>query len=474
MSGATLTIGGAFNAHTGIVSVPSSIPGNASTSSSLNNLLQNYLTALSNSITGGTYSFENNDIAAGSDFVASVSGAAGSFEEFTNTDSTGGVTSTSVSGAYTVSAGVTDLIVQAPGAETITGNSSVGFALFGAGSNVTYDTRGNSNASIVAAGGNDAINVVGMNNSDTVLSAGNDTLTFNGGVSGGGPNAGNEYANAVGNATTSVFLGGSDAATITASDNSLVNIQFLPNAGGNLDFINTSSQAGTVYSAFYSNGGKSFAPNSVTVNAGAGGGIYVGGRAGNNSLVGGAGAVTMIGGGTGDTLIGASSAGNVLFTGTGFETLIASAGSANNLFGIGLYYYGVGQTTASGSVSTDGSGTQTFVIGNTANETLTGSTVSGATNVYDIVGSQSGGETTGGSTMTITNFGPNSQIHLTDATLTKPGDATILNVSTYNGLGGGTEIFLSDGTNIVLQGVSTANVSVTGGVGGSMIGITYN
>src|SRR5271165_1635298 len=67
-AGATLTIGGAFNSHSGIVSIPSSFFGDSSTSGSLNQLLENYLGSLSNSIQGGTYSFENNDIAGGRDF----------------------------------------------------------------------------------------------------------------------------------------------------------------------------------------------------------------------------------------------------------------------------------------------------------------------------------------------------------------------------------------------------------------------
>src|SRR5208337_3152655 len=95
-----------------------------------------------------------------------------------------------------------------------------------------------------------------------------------------------------------------------------------------LDFINNSTQAQTVFSAAYG-------VNSVTVNAGAGGGLYVGGRAGNNSLVGGTGAVTQQGGGTGDILIG-KGASSHLIGGTGIETMIGANGSGNNVFQIGL------------------------------------------------------------------------------------------------------------------------------------------
>lgn len=50
MSGAMLTIGGAFNSHTGIVSIPSSFLGSVTTSGSLNQLLENYLISLTSSI----------------------------------------------------------------------------------------------------------------------------------------------------------------------------------------------------------------------------------------------------------------------------------------------------------------------------------------------------------------------------------------------------------------------------------------
>ena len=396
-AGATLTIGGAFNSHSGIVSIPSSFPGNVSTTGSLNNLLENYLVSLSDSIQGGTYSFENNDIAGGRgfnkterhasgedndhaggrdfkkterhasgedndhaggrDFTKIERHASGFFEEFTNTDQNGKVTGSSVSGAYKVSTGVTDLVVQAPGDVTLTGNGTTKFALFGADSNVTYNQTGGGSSSIFAAGGSDSIYVSAAKVNDTVYSAGNDTITFNG-------VGGKELVNAEGNATTTVFIGGSDAATVTASDNAKVGVFFTQGSSGTLDFINNSTQAQTVFSAAYG-------INSVTVNAGAGGGLYVGGRAGNNSLVGGTGAVTLQGGGTGDVLIG-NGASNHLIGGTGIETLIGANGSGNNVFQIGLDFVGAGHVTASGIASTNGSGLQSFIIGKTSGETSHG------------------------------------------------------------------------------------------------------
>jgi len=467
-AGATLTIGGAFNSHSGIVSVPSSFSGNVSTAGSLNHLLENYLVSLNDSIQGGAYSFENNDIAGGRGFKKTerhASGedndhaggrdfkkierhASGFFEEFTNTNQNGKVTGSSVSGAYKVSTGVTDLVVQAPGDVTLTGNGTTKFALFGADSNVTYNQTGGGSSSIFAAGGSDSIYVSAAHVNDTVYSAGNDTITFKG-------FGGKELVNAEGNATTTVFIGGSDAATVTASDNAKVGVHFIHGSSGTLDFINNSTQAQTVFSAAHG-------INSVTVNAGAGGGLYVGGRAGNNSLVGGTGAVTLQGGGTGDVLIG-NGASNHLIGGTGIETLIGANGSGNNVFQIGLNSVGAGHVTASGIASTNGSGLQSFIIGKTSGETLTGSTVAGSTNLYDIVGSH----TTGGSTLTITNFGAaNSVIFLVDSTLKAVSDKSSYSIQAAGGVGGGTDVYLNDGTTILLKGIHVSDVFSTTLAGG--------
>ena len=467
-AGATLTIGGAFNSQKGIVSVPSSFPGHTWDPSSLNQALQSYLGLLTEAIQGGTYAFENSDIAGGGNFVTvpSSGSVSGSFQEFTNTNSSGSVTGGPVNGAYTVSAGVTDLLVQAPGNVTLAGNDSTNFALFGANSNVTYNQSTGGSAYIFAGGGNDAINVTAANVNDTVFSAGNDTVTFNG-------TGGADQIYAEGCATTAVVIGGSDIATVTASDSAQSTVVFMPHSGGNLDFINNSTQAQTVYSGSYtaSGGANVFAPNSITVNAGAGGGFYVGGRAGNNSLVGGTGAVTLQGGGTGDVLIG-NGASNNMFGGTGLETLIGATGSGDNVFQIGLDYVGIGQVTASGIVSTNGSGVQNFLVGNTNGETITGSTVSGSSNMYAVVGSDTGSLTTGGSTLTITNFGANSVIFLVNSTIQGPSDTSIYSIQAAGGVGGGTDVYLNDGTTILLKGVNVSDVYSTTLAGG-VVGIGY-
>src|SRR5271170_5014813 len=90
----SLTVGGAFNGHTGIVTIPSSLLfGQPSAAGSLNGVIQDYLTGIGNGLVGGTIDFTNTDLAPTPpvNFTAAGSvGGGGSFQEFTNTDSAGG------------------------------------------------------------------------------------------------------------------------------------------------------------------------------------------------------------------------------------------------------------------------------------------------------------------------------------------------------------------------------------------------
>ncbi|MBU6425126.1 MAG: hypothetical protein KGQ69_02200 [Rhodospirillales bacterium] len=356
-------------------------------------------------------------------------------------------------------------MVQDPTSLSISGSSGTTFALFGADSNVNYSVVGGA-ASIVAAGGSDAIFV--NNASDSVVSSGNDTVVFTSGISG----AGNETVNAVGNATTRVYIGGSDAATVTASDSAQASVVFLPRAGGNLDFINNSSSAQTVFSGLYTvpGGGNEYTANSITVFGGSGGGFYVGGSAGFNSLIGGTGSSTLIGGGNND-ILSTGGANNVLFNGNGAETLIG--GGVTNGFFLGLEDVGIGTIRAAADLaSASGSGAQTFVLGQLSATTLAGSTVTGATNFYDVLGAYTttGGQavTMGGSDFTITDFGANSTINLMNGSYVTGGAGAPSIESVVPALtGGGSQILLNDGTVITLNGVSTSQINAP--IGGSSI-----
>jgi hypothetical protein len=454
MSGSSVTIGGGFNGQSGILGVPSNFP------SAVNTLLQDYLNGISAAVTAttGGAGFINDDVAANQVFT--LTGGAG-LEVISDTDSTGASTIGAGSNTVTASDDATTLVVEAPGDLTVAGSSSTTSATFGADSNVNYSVN-DGQGTIFAAGGDNMISAGGSSNLD-IFSAGNDTVDLNG-------TNGNSSVNAEGNATTTVFVGGSDAATVTASNSATASVVFLQRSGGNLDFINNSTAAQTVFSgSFTVEGGASvFAPNSVTAFGGAGGGFFVGGRAGNNSLVGGVGAVTLQGAGNGDFLEANASTGaaNQLFGGAGFETLMGSSTSGSNVFQLGLPNTGIGDVTTGGIASTNGSGQQSFLIGNAQSETLTGSSATGAFNTYDIIGDS----TTGGSNITITNFNPaNSVIFLTNDTTQGPSDASVSAVG--NALGGGAQILLSDGTTITLKGVSAVSLNAPVSLSGGVVGI---
>ena len=443
MSGSVVTVGGGFNGQSGVLSVPSNLPA------AVNTLLQDYLNGISAAVTSGVSGFINDDVAANEIFTIAGGTA---LETITDTDSTGA--SVAGSGFYnvTVAANVANLVVEVPGDSTVTGNSSIVSAIFGSTSNVNYSVT-DGQGSIFAAGGDNSITASGDSNLN-IYSAGNDTVDLNG-------TDGNNTVTAGGNATTTVFLGGSDAATVTATDSATASVIFLQRAGGNLEFINDSSAAQTVFSGSFTvpSGANVSAPNSVTAFGGAGGGFFVGGRGGGNLLIGDKGTVTLVGAGNGDFLEAngsVSGAINQLFSGPDSETLIGSSTSGSNAFNVGMPFVGIGDVTANGVVSTDGSGTQFFTIGATAGETLTGSSAAGAFNIYDIVGDS----TTGGSTLTITNFNPaNSIIFLTDSTTQGPSDSSVSVIG--SSISGDSQVLLTDGTTITLKGVSESSLHAT-------------
>lgn len=442
--------GGASPTQGGLVSVVSALP------TDVNSLLQQYLTTIADSIYAGTESYIYNNVADGTVQSSIISGSSNTYELISNLNGVGNSVSGSGSYAVTVPASVTQLAVNAPGSLTIVGGANTNFALFGAASNVNYTTSATTSptvvSSIVAAGGNDVINVLGASDNQSVVSGGNDVITFNG-------TNGAESVNAVGNATTSVFLGGSDAATVTASDSSKVEVKFLNAAGGNLDFINNSSQVATVFSGVYTvgSGTLSYAPNAVTAFGGTAGIFAVGGRAGYNSLNGGTGSSTLVGAGDGDTLTAAGQT-NFLFAGGGSETILGSG--QLNIFEVGFQEPGIGAvTTDGGLVSAGGAGSNIFGLGNVNATTLIGSTVQGSSNNYVINGSFTtlGGqvETVSGGSLQIADFGGNSTISLVN-----PTSAGLHVETVQSALTGGTQILLSDKTVITLTGVSQNQINV--------------
>jgi hypothetical protein len=425
-------------------------------SSTVGAMLQQYLAGVYASVTGGTAFFENNDSAGGSDLNNHVS--APGLMEITNTDSTGAVTNTSISSAFTVNPFAQTLVVQAPGSETVQGAVTTQLAILGSSSNVTYTVENATVGSSIYAGGgsnnitlgDDAAPNVLLN--DTVYSTGNDTLNLLG--------QGSVVASITGSANDLVEMEDSQM-TVTATGNSTVFFNWAaPTSGGKLYFVNNSTAAATVNSSVFNTANGTFvAPNSVTVFGGAGGGYYNAGQAGNNLLVGQAGLVTLVGAGNNDVLSvsGASSGSrqNALFAGSGSETLVATASTENNFFQGSYKYPGLGNPVGNDLISTAGAGQQSFALAN-GNDTIYGSTAA-TQNLYNIYGDS----TTGGANLVIHNFlSSNSVILLNNDADTGPGNATISSISSDPIYGSGsTLIVLSDLTQIHLIGVSSTSVT---------------
>jgi hypothetical protein len=459
MSGTVpLTIGGAFNGHTGVVTVPSSLLfGALSTSGSVNSLLQAYLGGITNAVTVGGMAFENQDIAAGLHTVVAGTLGGGQFEEFTNVNPAGGA---SAAGSVnypglSVTGGTTDLVVMAPGNETLTGVGSTTKAMFGAGSNVNYSVLSAAPGVIDLLGGANSVSLYDTTvpNAETIYSAGADTVNLLG--------QGTDYVTVLGNGVVQV----QDAnAYVTAEGNATTNLFWdNANSGGQLHFTNNSSVAATIHIGVFGTVGAS---SHVTAYGGAGGGFYVGGSAGNNSLVGGTGVVTLVGAGPGDFLEANSSIGtNVLAAGPGNSTMVASSTTGSNIFGAGLQYPGLGNPAADGVISTSGSGVQTFFLGNVpGGESVFGSTASTAVNNYFIVSGPVDGATVGGGLYSIYNFINSASTIFLSNGVGGRGTATISSAYVDQGHHNQYDINLSDGTTIMLKGLTAneiANIHTT-------------
>lgn len=405
MSSSVTVVGGVNSATiSGTVSVPvSGLSTSALTS------LQSSLSALSISVAGGTEGLTNSDLANGSVYGSTVSGT-GNLLVLSNTDSVGATTAGSVSNVVGVSSIYSSVVVQAPGALTLNGSGATTTNyLLGASSNVDLFTGTGMN-SVVAAGGTDTINMLGT--TAVTVSAGDDTVkTY----------AGSNTVVATGSA--SVYAG--------------TPIGY----AGSVDFIN-----GSVAGSMNAGAGK------ATVFGGNGGGTFIGGTSGSNSLVGGNGSVFLVGGGNNDTLVAgggsatSSSGANYLFAGSGNETLMATSVTGTNLFAAG-----------SGSDVMMGSGKDTqYFFGSTGSATMTGSTMTGSSNIFFF-----GTSGNSGGNDVITNFGKTSQLFAVDGT----NIAAITQVTTSGSPGA--LVTLSDGTHITLTGVSAA--SIQGAIGGSSI-----
>ena len=280
------------------------------------------------------------------------------------------------------------------------------------------------NTSVTTFGADNVAGLIGL--SETISSEGNSDLLVGFG--------GNDVFSVDGHSSSVLTRGGADT-VYAGSDCSSLNMFFVGLGGGQLDFINSSSNAASV------TGGADGASGSVTTFGGAGGGYYQGGDSGNNFLIGGSGssATTLIGGGGNDFLSVGGSGSNALFSSNGNTTLIAGAGTSSNIFAIG------GGTDV---VSSEGSANQAYFFGDFGSTSIYSSTVAGAVNGFFFDQSSANG----GGTAVIFNFD-----FTRDSVNINPnsgGDASSVTVSAVADWDDRTTISLSNNTLIILVGTT--------------------
>jgi hypothetical protein len=448
--------------------------------------LQSLLTTDSNNVVSVGASFQNIDVAGLSGSLTADSAAGSGIFELTNQTVSGASTAGSANVSVTVPIQYQTIIVQAPGTETVTGGGATGeLAIFDQQSTVNFATGGGS-GTVVAGGGGDFILASGTSYSVTGATIGNDTINSianNSTITTYGQ--GNAVNNAIGaDSTPSNVVGlagtnatvisngtndlvetysGSDIVSVNGSANVLINggadtvyatasstavKAFFNLFGGTLDFINQSNTAATVSGAVPGASG-----GSTTAFGGAGGGIYIGGDAGNNSLVGGTGSVSLVGAGTNNFLsvqgsFGSYATENVLSAGAGGATMVAGSTTSYNEFVGG---------SGTDSIVSFGKGIQSYFVGSTGSEVITGSTATGAANNYYF-----DQDSSGNGADVITNFKAGRDSIFINANVTTSGVA----IAGYESLGASnTIITLTDRTTITLYGVqaSSLNASIVGG-----------
>jgi hypothetical protein len=341
------------------------------------------------------------------------------------------------------------------GAVTINAAIAAGLtaSLGGGGGAVTASGSGSNNIS-TSASANNQISIPGTANS-TIQSNGNDTISTNGsaviqaGISSndsinmvsGSLNFTNGVSGKISASNADISLN-SGVATISAVSFSQTSVAFANGANNQLLFINSSFLKQTVSSGNL---------GSVTAYGGYGGGFYAGGLSGNNSLIGGYGAVTLQGGGNGDVLQSSAAQGtNFLLAGNGAETLLGGSSSNSNIFSLSM--------PGSDVVSSDGSGSQKFIVNQTSglSGTLTGSQAFGATNQFDFFSTNAAV----GDTFVINNFeSKNSGIYLYDTAGGGLGAPSVTGIASINaGSQLSSVINLTNNTKITLIGVDPSQL----------------
>jgi hypothetical protein len=460
----------------GLVTIPAGFTGSVITT------LQSLLTTASGAVSTNAANFDNLDVAGQTGArTATVGSFSSGILVLSNADSVNASTAGSANLSVNVPTGYNTLVVQAPGTETVSGNGASNFlGVFGGNSSVAFNTNGG-NGSIYAGGQGDYSVLIGNAWTYDGAPSGGHTvadLAANTSISVAGAGAGlqsnvvsadatNVSISAAGPNDLVVVYGGTSFVSMSGGGNALINggsatvsaiagnrgvVAFFDTNGGQLDFINNSTVAASVFGAV---GGA--VGGNATIFGGVGGGYFQGGPGGNNSLVGGTGSVTLIGGGNNNYLQ-AGGANNAFFAQGGATTMVGATGSGANQFSGG---------TGSLLVSTSGSGAQNFFVGSSGQEILTGSTVSGAVNSYYFLQ-----DSTGGGSDLIQNFRLGTDhVYINPFGNASAEGVTIAQVDSVRASAshpsGGVLVFLSNNTTIELFGVNAS--SIQSDVGGTSI-----
>lgn len=301
--------------------------------------------------------------------------------------------------------GANDTVIAGTGASTLVGGSTGTTFLLNNGNQLVFDGGG----SAVINGGSGANTIVALTGSDTItLGAGANLVALQ---------QGNNLAVATG---VSTLLGGSGSDTIRSFGNALVF-----GRSGSMSFSNGSGTATVIGASGFGH---------VTVDGGAGGGLFGGGLGGNNQLTAGSQTSTLYGGGSGDILQAKGSSADVLVAGAGNETLNGAGTTGPN-----TYYLGSGadllNVGAGSSVVIAGAGQATVNLG-------------AGNQLVAVTRGLGGGQvllnnfTLGSDYVTLQNFGDNNAAR----------SAAIAGASVSNG---SVSFTLSDNTRITLAGVGS-------------------
>jgi hypothetical protein len=302
--------------------------------------------------------------------------------------------------------------------------------------NLDFYTDGGS-GTVYGAGGNNLLGTPTAPSStsawDFTATAGNNTVISASGNNTVSMGTGNNLIAAQGG-TTQVTSSGDDTVLVTAG---AATINVAPGGSdivaayntGSLNFVSESANPSTVFgtntSGDYISGGT----------VAGGGGVFVGGTGGNNTLISGQGNTTLIGGGTGDNLSVTGSGHDLVMAGSGNETLNASTATGQ----VSVYAY-LGTTSGSSAVITGSTGADTFLAAGNTNATITGD---GGNDVYEVMKGHAP------QTITITDW-------TSSDTLQIYGYGT----PTFTSVAGGFQATLSDGSVITLKTSVTSLTNV--------------